>query len=381
MANIFDYLKWRGDILFNQVEINDVDSLILCRLSYIEFDNIVPEFGIEKAIPLSQAVKSYLKLVTQGKTTPLQNEDIEFLKELMISPRFKDKLLYNYVNKIDADKQLQFSAVTIQLEKDTTYIAFRGTDNTLIGWKEDINMGFLPSVPAQLEAVEYLKNISATTAGRLYVGGHSKGGNLAVYSSSYIDKATQDRIVFVYNNDGPGFNDGVIKSTGYARIINKIKTFVPQSSVVGMLLGHEEKYKVIHSSNSGIMQHDLYSWDVLGNSFCLLENVDNSSKFIDKTLKEWVSNMSITQREQFFDALFQIIRSTKATTMKELRTNWFENTGVLLKTIKNTNEETKRLISKTLFILFTSAKNSLPEIVNNAGKDNIGIVIQKSKTY
>ena len=174
------------------------------------------------------------------------------MNELLNSRRFNSMKLFAYVNKIDEKTQTQFSAITIKINENELYISFRGTDNTLIGWKEDFNMGFVFPVPAQELAVDYIEKIASRHSENMLVGGHSKGGNLAVYSAAFCSEAVQNRIEIVYNFDGPGFDEKVLQKDGYKRICNKVNTFVPQSSVVGMLLNHEERYIIVHSTQLGL---------------------------------------------------------------------------------------------------------------------------------
>lgn len=216
----------------------------------------------------------------------LAKYDVDLLKLLAENRRYRNMKLTYYVNQIENESQMQFSAVTVQISKKLHFVSYRGTDNTLVGWKEDFNMSFTCPVPAQKSAVEYLEQVASKTTGELILGGHSKGGNLAVYAAAFCKQALQGRIATVYNFDGPGFSQKVIKAEGYINICNKVTTYVPQSSIVGMLLEHEEKYTIIHSNQLGIMQHDIYSWMVERNHLVTLREITNSSKVIDRTLKQ-----------------------------------------------------------------------------------------------
>lgn len=269
MANIFDYLKWRGDLDFHQSPINSIDNLIFSRLSYIPFDHIVSE-DIDPSILLKEVMTKFVSQTNYHEIV-FQEEDIHLLKELAASKRFGDLKLCAYVNSIDYTTESQFSAITIVLDKDIAFIAFRGTDNTIIGWKEDFNMTFTSPIHSQELAVEYVNSIAKNRKGNLYLGGHSKGGNLAVYSGYFVNTKVQKRIHTIYNNDGPGLNEEVIKRIQQKTLKTKIKTFVPQVSIVGMLLERKEAYQVVKSSESGILQHDVYSWNVLGTESELLE--------------------------------------------------------------------------------------------------------------
>ena len=261
MANIFDYIQWR-DLSIEKVEFNEIDNLILARLSYFPLDGVV---NGEEEISITEAYEKYEKLENKGRI--LQQEDTTLFPILAKSTRFGKMKLTNYINKIDPKQEKQFSAVTILMPDNTIYVAYRGTDNTIVGWKEDFNMSFSELVPAQTDAANYLNNIAYKYKNNIRVGGHSKGGNLAVYAAAFCDTEIQDRIINVYNNDGPGFCDKIINSKQYQNIIKKVHTYIPQSSIIGRLLNHQEEITILKSTQTGIMQHDLYTWQVLGGEF------------------------------------------------------------------------------------------------------------------
>ena len=352
MANIFDYIQWR-DLSIEKVEFNEIDNLILARLSYFPLDGVV---NGEEEISITEAYEKYEKLENKGRI--LQQEDTTLFPILAKSTRFGKMKLTNYINKIDPKQEKQFSAVTILMPDNTIYVAYRGTDNTIVGWKEDFNMSFSELVPAQTDAANYLNNIAYKYKNNIRVGGHSKGGNLAVYAAAFCDTEIQDRIINVYNNDGPGFCDKIINSKQYQNIIKKVHTYIPQSSIIGRLLNHQEEITILKSTQTGIMQHDLYTWQVLGGEF-VKDELTNSSEFIDKTITNWLKEVSPEQRGEFFDTLFDILNTTEAKTLSELSKNKLETAKRLLESYKHIEDESKELLSKTLSVLFQSARRSI----------------------
>lgn len=363
MANILDYISWRGDITVEQSPFNSVDSLVLCRLSYIRFDDIVPGVGERNGMELGRAVDF---LTRQDNGNPyykrfeiLSDDDKRLLEALRASERFRHMVLTGYVSDFDPAQEKQFSALTALPGDGTIYVAFRGTDNTIVGWKEDFNMSFTTPVPAQTEAVAHLARVAQTVDGSLRIGGHSKGGNLAVYAASFCDPQVQARISRVYNNDGPGLDRETIGKDGYQKIKHKIETFLPQTSIVGMMLEHEEDYTVVHSSQTGLLQHDPYSWEVLGTDFIKMDAVTDSSRIIDRTIKDWVAHTSAEKRKIFVDALYDVISATNARTVKDLTSDWRRNASVLLRALKNVDEETRQVIFDMLGALLSTAKDQL----------------------
>ncbi len=351
MANIFDYLDWR-DIELKKVEFNEIDNLILSRLSYLPLDGIVKN----EEISIKDAYKKYQGLEKKGKF--LWDGDEELFLRLSRSKRFGSMKLTYYVNKIDVIQEKQFSGVSIVMPDETIYVAFRGTDNTIVGWKEDFNMCFSELVPAQIDAVKYLENVAKKYNKKIRVGGHSKGGNLAVYASAFCNSKIKERIINVYNNDGPGFCDRVIKSEEYKNILDKVHTYIPQSSIIGRLLNHEEKTTILKSTQTGIMQHDLYSWQVLGDKF-VKDELTNSSKFIDKTVTNWLKEVKPEQREEFINTLFEILNATQAETLSDIKGQWFKNSITIVNTYKNLNKESKEIMTKTLSAFFKIGRNNI----------------------
>ena len=364
MENIHTYIKWRGDLPFSKVPFNEADNLAFCCLSYIRFQGV---FALthKKSITIRESYEKFMTLENQMYRT----EDDLVLFELMAhSVRYQNVKIHAYVDHIDEQLQKQFSALTLQFYGPHCYVAFRGTDNTLVGWKEDFNMTFMETVPSQKEAVEYLNMVASKHKGKLYIGGHSKGGNLAVFASAFCEPEIKERIVSVYNNDGPGFSEQVLKSDGYRHMKERVQTYVPQSSVVGMLLNHEEMIHVVKSTQISLWQHDPYSWQIMGPDFQYLETIDTSSQLMDKTMKNWLSGLTVEQRAAFVDTMYDIFHSTNAKSLKELKENKIKNIAILLKAFSNTDANTRKMMNDTLSAFFSSMKDAVEEMLPKEDK-------------
>lgn len=354
MANIIDYVVWRGDLTFECDPLNEVDGAVLSRLTYQRYEYLKsPVIGKS----LGDTLREILAIPGIEEKV-LYKGDWEFMNAVAGSKRFCNLTVLDYTDTIE--DETQFSALTL-LDKstDTLLVFFRGTDNTLVGWKEDFNMAFVTPLPGQIRAKEYLERMSALSPGKIYVGGHSKGGNLALFSSAFASASVQERIGLVFNYDGPGFEESVIKNSGIEKIKNRIRTFVPQSSVVGMLLEHEEDYTIVHSERTFIMQHDIYSWDVTGKSFEVLEEVDGSSRFVDHTLKDWLKKMDKEEREAFVDCIFSVMESGNYSTLREMKENWLTSGMGMLKGIMNLSPEQRKSVTEAFSLLFKSSKLTL----------------------
>jgi hypothetical protein len=267
---------------------------------------------------------------------------------LAASPRFRNIKINYYINKIDSKLEKQFAAVTYQLEEETAYIAYRGTDATVVGWKEDFNMAFTCPVPSQEEGVKYLDRIAVKVPGELRIGGHSKGGNIAVYSAMKCDSPIQERIINVFNHDGPGFKDSIFESPEFIKINNKIHKTLPQSSLIGMLLQDQGKYFVVESNRFGILQHDPFSWSIGTDDFCYTGNISKRAMNMHKTLNQWLSTLTDENRELFIGTLYQVIETTDAATIYEFSEDWRKKAISILGAFKNIDKETKSFVTKTI---------------------------------
>lgn len=316
MGNLMDYLAWRGDLVFDQAPFSPVDGLILSALSYIHFDGLIPEEA-EHAVPLAQAAADYLSLPPSRRGRCRCEKDLPLLRALAEAPRFARLELCRQADRFVPREETQFAALTVLLGDGSAFLAFRGTDGTLVGWKEDFNLSFMDVVPAQLEAAGYIQDFAASFPGLLRLGGHSKGGNLSVAGASLTSVKVRDRIKSVWSFDGPGLNPYLLARPGYQELRTRIRSFVPKSSVVGLLLAHEEPHTVVDSDQEGLFQHDPYSWQVLGGDFVRLEEVSAGSKLIDRTLKNWLAGLTNQQRETVADTLYELLTDQDAKTVKE----------------------------------------------------------------
>ena len=310
MSDIFDYLKWRGDLSFEADPFNDVDNLVLAELSYTCFDGLVSDSGEE--VPLTSVSESFF--LTRDRDALMKSDDhmdrAPLLMDGMVSgDRYRCTMLSDYINIVDTEKDLQISAVVFHLSDGSAYISFRGTDNTVTGWKEDFNMSYMPETPGQRMAKEYLQRVASRIRKPLRVGGHSKGGNFAVYSSAFADPDIKDRILRIYTNDGPGLREEVLKTPEYEEIVPKIRSIVPETSVIGMLLMSKARPAVVKSSLKGLAQHDALSWQVIRNEFEKTE-LSELGKFIRETQKDWLGKIDDEARRNFVDTVFSLFEAT-----------------------------------------------------------------------
>ena len=348
MANIVDYLAWRGDLSFAERPFNDVDNIILSTLSYLDFSGIVPGPG-EGGVTLASACSKVLE-ETGGdvnlRVRSLARLDPKLLLQLASSRRFGHILLHDSVDKFDAKLSLQFAAIQMDITPDHTYVAFRGSDSTLVSWREDFMLSFTVT-RAQQEAVAYLKAAltQARDLGRkVYVGGHSKGGNLAIYAALCCPADLQDLIACIWNNDGPGISHKVIPVIPRKLFGERYRRIVPAYDMVGIIFEHDSDPRtVVASSASGAWQHDPFSWQVLPRGVEELDDLSPESKAMRSALKAWLANVPLKQRAVLVDQFFNALEAGGAHTLSEVA-----GSAQSLKTVLNAmggmDESTKELL-------------------------------------
>ena len=350
MAGIIDYLCCELDTIARR-PLCDVDSLVLSWLSYHRLSESATAARTARGMTVSALYDAGLF----GDTTAVTgNAEIHryLLAAFAASPRFRGTRICNYVEELDAESEKQFSAMTFRLPGNITYVAFRGTDNTLVGWKEDFNLAFESEIPSQREAVEYLEAAAAQTRGPLYVGGHSKGGNLAVYAAVMCGARTAKRLRAAFSHDGPGFTPEMMSRGAWAERAHLIRKTVPNQSLIGMIFEQQDDFQVVESTEVGIMQHDPFSWEVEGCEFKLADRLSMGARHVDRSLNEWVSNMSREEREQFVDTLFSIFEASGEKTFASMGGNWLDTVPAMLEFANRMPEETRESFRNVIGDLF-----------------------------
>ena len=341
MANMVDYLAWRGDLPFEAAPWNEIDGLLIATLSYLDFHG-----GRDpKGWTLEEMAR--IDLLQEGTSNSFAGRKKAF-EAMAAGERFRGCRVHHDIALTDAEIGMQFSALCLDLPDGTTCVAFRGTDNTLIGWREDFDMAYTTRVPAQEAAILYLGRAAALSKRPIRLVGHSKGGNLAVYAAAYAKKSVQNRIESIWSYDGPGMNRETSQTEEYLRIKDRIRSFVPQTSIIGMLMDYYEPYTVVRSTASGISQHDPMSWQVYGPRFETLPAIDQTAVVTRDTLHEWLRNSTPEQRAAFVDALFSMAESTKATKMSELTGEKLKTLLTMVGSRKEVDPETRRVFTRLM---------------------------------
>lgn len=356
-TNIIDYLLWRGDLDFNKDPFNEVDALVLSRFSYMDMKNIL--WNDANGITIEKAYEKYI--VNIDERPKFAPEDPELFRLMAISERYRNLNLIYHDFIFSADEVEQFSTVTIELPNNCHFLSFRGTDNTINGWKEDLLMTFDEMVPSQYDALEYISIVAQNTTGDLFLGGHSKGGNLAIYAALFCDSEIAKRIKGVFSFDGPGLHKKLIENIDDKIALPYIATYMPQSSFFGKMLSHRELQVIVHSSASGVLQHDIYTWEVVRNDFVLSTEDTMISRVFDQAFHDYLAKLSKEDRETVVNIIFDVVDKCDVDTMEDFTRHFISNLLTVMKHMNQLDEDNGQLIKEAMGILGDSIKEGFIE--------------------
>lgn len=380
MANLLEYLDWRGDVPFTIDPFNEVDSLVLSELAYVDFAGIVPgpesgergKEGADSAMPVNKMTGISIKKAAGLFWDRHTREEIEMsgtlfkrapfvLRKLCSGSRFENMRLAGYVNHVSAERGGQISALTCFPGDGSICVVFRGTDDTLIGWKEDLSFSFLKETDGQKSAEDYLSANFREIESPIRVMGHSKGGNFAIYASAFCSPSVRKHIQTVYAFDAPGFLQETLDRTEYRENIAKVRSYVPEESVFGLLLENGCPNTVVKSSARGIWQHDALSWKVIRNRFVEASFISERSIVTENMLESWIRGMSLAERKEFVDVVFSVLEDTGVENVSEITEDQFRVIPELLRSYREMNAEERKFLREVAGRLFLCGGKSLNE--------------------
>lgn len=361
MGTIIDYIHEYGDYSFSKLPMTEVDSLVFAQFCYLKFDHLLP--GIEenkKSVTIRElADHRYKNKLFADERFADCNRAL--FAAMLQSVRFGSIEMNYHVNRIDVEKETQFCAVTI-FAQDIVYLAYRGTDETIIGWKEDFNLAFSEPVPGQLCSVSYMNLAAQLFTGNFYAGGHSKGGNFAVYAAMNCKEEVKERIEKIYNHDGPGFRPEIRERGGYDKIAQRVVKVIPHSALIGMILDTDgENDIVVESKTFGLLQHNPFTWLVKDGAFVRAKNIYRGSRFRDDTLNQWILSLDEAHIRAFVDTLYEVISAADAATLTEFSANKKKSMQAVLAALKELDSDTAARIKTLVASLFGMAGERLKE--------------------
>lgn len=328
---LMDYIEWRNDVSFRAAPFNEIDNVLLSYLAYADFGELLQE--PKRHVSIETCLKRFCEkhdLAEVRESKHFIERAPLLLEEMVRGARFRGTKVAHFREVFDKEKVQQFAALVFLLPDGTRYVSFRGTDSSITGWKEDFLMSITAETEGAKEAVSYINDVAASVDGDFILGGHSKGGNFAMYAAAFCEDAVKGRIRKVYNNDGPGFREEIVRSAAYRELLPKITNIVPQTSIIGRLLSNEAAHTVVKSTAAGIFQHDVTTWEVTKDKFVRAEP-DAFSDFVEKSLGTWLETMDDEARKSLVETVFSMIEMTEAETFVEFGENLFKNTGLIIK--------------------------------------------------
>ncbi|MBR4182428.1 MAG: DUF2974 domain-containing protein [Lachnospiraceae bacterium] len=427
---MLEYLSWRGDLTLDAFPLNEVDGMVFSRLVYAPFDLVlgkgdigeyggaVPkiyiddvsddENGVDEEVPAVQPVDEEVPAVQpadegdpagkQAWSMPektsmaglrllrdvleeilntdgfrehlLDPQDEALIRVVKDSIRYEELCVSDFIDFISEDEESQFCGMTLHIGGNLNIVVFRGTDDTFLGWKENFNMGFVNPLGCQLHGLNYLNIVAAELKGDLVLCGHSKGGNIACFAGAFCDSDIQSRITDIFSYDSPGYMDSVLESEGYGRICDRIHTFVPQSSLIAMILGHKEPFIIIHSIDNQVFhQHNLFTWEVEKDHLVRENDTTDASKVFDNSLKNWLDVMEQQKRIRFVDGMYALVTQMKLKKLSDVKKIPVpERVRQTLDAMKTLDPETRAVITEGIRLMFTSYNKSRNTLVHKAGK-------------
>lgn len=332
MANMIDYAQKHGNDNFTKLPFNDIDGVILAQLAYLDF-GVLAQHSVNRLRDLTDP--TLIKMAVTDTWNPAGNA--ELLTLINHLDRFQNISWHHWLAKVDVEKEQKITVITFTLAPDLHYVSFRGTTATLIDWKEDLNMTFLPAIPSQRTALHYTRDLFKELPGEFYLGGHSKGGNLAVYVLTHASAAMQQRIRMVYSADGPG-----LKQEVPATLLPKVHKIIPQSSIIGLLLEPDSEYQIVASDARGFKQHDPYTWQVVDHKFNIIATTGRMSQYTQRSIARWLTEVDDDTKQDFLESIYDLFTATNHQEITYLEENWPETLRVVLRGMNEAQPTTKR---------------------------------------
>lgn len=374
--NILDYITWRGDLSFKASPFNDVDNLVISQMAYTLVDKY---FKDKDRYTISELSELFFKDHTDKEVKASKSfvgQAPFVLKAMAKADRYKDLVVHDFVSTINEETFEQFCAFMVDLDSKTRYIAFRGTDDTLLGWHEDLCLSY-EIIPAQISAREYMKK-HVRRLHKYYIGGHSKGGNLAMYASLYIPL---NNLIRVYSNDGPGLNKKVLSKEeikAYDTVIEKSTKIIPEFDVFGSLFSHNKNTYVIKSDGVMLMQHDAFTWLVEGTKF-VPGKLTEESKTIRKAFSDFLKKATPDECKDFSTELFKALDEANVKNVSEFMTGGIPVLAKTFSKLTTLSDNTKKFGTSLVAALVKGYGSGVSEKAKNIKESLLDRASKKEK--
>lgn len=371
MAGSLQYIKKFGNVSFTEMPFGDVDNVALCEIFYMPLEKVVSDSFSDEPRQFDEVCKAMFSYNGNRHKAPgvmLKKSISVKMMEMAKQKRYAEMKVAACTETFKTNPAVQFAAATFILPDNTLVVAFRGTDDSIIGWKEDCDIFIKRSIPSHALAVNYIENVAKHFDGDIIVIGHSKGGNVALFAGLNCCETTRARIKALYNNDGPGFFDhSQFRSAQYKQLLPRYNHFIPSSSFVGVLLAFDKDYTVVKSKRLlGPMQHDLSTWQVADSDILTLPRASKLAKINEICLSGILYRISREQGENFDRVASALIEGTGQTSLTGFTKHLPSSVKGAVETWKSLDEEAKEELKET----FSGSTEIIKDTVKLVVKEN-----------
>ncbi len=358
MSNIYDYLDKYGNKTFDEIEYTEIDNIIFTQILYMNFNDIVSPS--EDKINLKEAANIF---ISKGRKCFIRKA-YNLLVAIKDKPRYKNLLLSNYIYKLTEDEQ--FGAMTIDINDKLRCVVFEGTDNTIIGWKEDFSISYLSLIPAAKDAIKYLKKVSKFNK-NIIVTGHSKGGYLAIISAIYSNMFIKYKLKKIYSLDGPGIKKEELISRKFNSIKGKYIKIIPKSSIVGKLFYDIDDPIVCNTKTMGFVGHSVFYW-TLDNDKFKRDKLTKYSIDLDNYFTAWLESYNKEDLEYFSNYIFNLLDNYNIKLTEDIKNINKKNYIDIIDNLRKIDPKFKNMLKDFLYYVknyyIGDMKRNIPLISN-----------------
>ena len=369
MAHLIDYLEKVENLTFDQEPLNILDKVCINEIGYLTYEKWLTASDLKKSINLHDFAEG--KELNPDYSFMVTKERVELAEAIVRSRRFASLSLSNYRSVLDKEVEKQFAAMIFSLsELDYHQLVFRGTDDSVIGWKEDFQLTYSREIPAHRSAMTFLEDHLPNLSGRTTVSGHSKGGNLALYSAVQSSTALREKIAELLLLDSPGLMKSLLEKPSYQELKAKMIVIRPQDSVVGVMLYWDRPAQLVAAEGIGFAQHNALTWevDLTTNDFVYEDQPTELSQRLEETFQEWIEALPSQELKQVCDLVFDTILDSGIESLDDIGIQALPQIGQMLQEFGNLSDKQKKVLqdgfNQLLWIFWKSGnkKSTLPKL-------------------
>ena len=369
MAHLIDYLEKVENLTFDQEPLNILDKVCINEIGYLTYEKWLTASDLKKPINLHDFAEG--KELNPDYSFMVTKERVELAEAMVRSRRFASLSLSNYRSVLDKEVEKQFAAMIFSLpELDYHQLVFRGTDDSVIGWKEDFQLTYSREIPAHRSAMTFLEEHLPNLSGCITVSGHSKGGNLALYSAVQSSTALREKIAELLLLDSPGLMKSLLEKPSYQELKAKMTVIRPQDSVVGVMLYWDRPAQLVAAEGIGFAQHNALTWevDLTTNDFVYVDQPTDLSQRLEETFQEWIETLPNQELKQVCDLVFDTILDSGIESLDDIGIQALPQLGQMLQEFGNLSDKQKKVLqdgfNQLLWIFWKSGnkKSSLPKL-------------------